>query len=61
MLVMQTDRTEPSCAAPATDCSGQRLLFPELTTRPVHVDFSAGHVSSDGGGVLLARLDRRYG
>ena len=44
-----------------TDCNGQPLLFSELTTRPVAVDFTAGHVSSDGGGVLLARLDRSYG
>jgi hypothetical protein len=27
----------------------------------VEVDFEGGHVSSDGGGVLLARLDRSYG
>jgi hypothetical protein len=27
----------------------------------VAVDFTAGHVSSDGGGVLLARLDRSHG
>jgi hypothetical protein len=27
----------------------------------VVVDFEGGHVSSDGGGVLLARLDRSYG
>jgi hypothetical protein len=44
-----------------TDCRSQSLLFPELTARPVAVDFTAGHVSSDGGGVLLARLDRSYG
>ena len=37
------------------------LLFPELIARPVAVDFAAGHVSSDGGGVLLARLDRSHG
>jgi len=40
---------------------GQSLLFPELTDRPVVVDFEAGHVSSDGGSVLLGRLDRSYG
>ena len=58
---MQADMTEPMGAATPTDCNGQRLLFPELTTRPVMVDFTAGHVSSDGGGVLLARLDRSHG
>ena len=44
-----------------TDCKGQTLLFPELTAKPVVVDFEGGHISSDGGGVLLARLDRSYG
>lgn len=53
--------TKGTHAAPATDCKGQTLLFPELTAKPVAVDFQGGHVSSDGGGVLLARLDRSYG
>lgn len=53
--------TQSSRAATPTDCKEQRLLFPELTTRPVVVDFEAGHVSSDGGSVLLGRLDRSYG
>jgi hypothetical protein len=44
-----------------TDCNSQPLLFPELTARAVTVDFGAGHVSSDGGGVLVGQLDRRYG
>ena len=37
------------------------MLFPELTSLPVTVDFDAGHVSSDGGAVLLGRLDRSCG
>jgi hypothetical protein len=53
--------TQSSRATTATDCKGQALLFPELTTRPVVVDFEAGHVSSDGGSVLLGRLDHSYG
>jgi hypothetical protein len=53
--------TEQPRATTATDCKGQSLLFPELTDRPVVVDFEAGHVSSDGGSVLLGRLDRSYG
>ena len=57
----KADTTDTLPATVPTDCSGQPLLFPELTTRPVAVDFTAGHVSSDGGGVLLARLDRSYG
>jgi hypothetical protein len=49
--------TRPNRAS-ATECNGQALLFPELTAKTVTVDFAGGHVSSDGGGVLLARLDR---
>lgn len=48
-------------SASATDCKQQALLFPELIARPIAVDFTAGHISSDGGGVLLARLDRSHG
>ena len=44
-----------------TECNHQGLFFPEITSRTVSVDFKAGDVSSDGGGVLLARLDRSYG
>ena len=39
----------------------QTLLFPELTTKLLTVNFAGGHVSSDGGGVLLAQVDRSYG
>jgi hypothetical protein len=53
--------TDSNDSASPTDCKQQALLFPELTARPVAVDFQAGYVSSDGGGVLLARLDRREG
>lgn len=52
--------TDSHVSASATDCNLQSLLFPELTTLPVTVDFDAGHVSSDGGGLLLARLDRSH-
>ena len=52
--------TRPNRAS-ETECNGQALLFPELTAKTVTVDFAGGHVSSDGGGVLLARLDRSYG
>jgi len=41
--------------------SAQALLFPDLTAKLVTVNFDGGHVSSDGGGVLLAQLDRSYG
>jgi hypothetical protein len=48
-------------SASETECKEQPLLFPELSAKVVSVDFKAGDVSSDGGGVLLARLDRSYG
>jgi hypothetical protein len=60
-VVIKADTTDTNHATVPTDCKGQVLLFPELTARSVEVDFTAGHVSSDGGGVLLARLDRSYG
>jgi len=44
-----------------TDCNNQALLFPELTEKILAVDCEGGHISSDGGGVLVARLDRSYG
>jgi len=37
------------------------LLFPEFTTKVVTVNFAAERVSSDGGVVLLGRVDRSYG
>jgi hypothetical protein len=39
----------------------QSFLFPDLTTKLLTVNFDGGHVSSEGGGVLLAQLDRSYG
>ena len=53
--------THDSAAASATDCNDASLLFPELCARQVTVDFDAPRVSSDGGGVLLGRLDRSFG
>lgn len=53
--------TDSNDSAHKTDCKVQPLLFPELIDRPVAVDFEAGHVSSDGGAVLVARLDRTHG
>lgn len=48
--------------ASQTECKEFALLFPELTTpKTVTVNFDGGQVSSDGGGLLLARLDRSYG
>lgn len=39
-------------------CSQTALLFPLLSRKPVQVDFTGGSLSSDGGLLLLAHLDR---
>lgn len=39
----------------------QCVFFPELLKRPVQVGFDASATSGDGGGVLLAALDRQIG
>ena len=44
-----------------TECKQTSWHFPELIDKQVAVDFDAGFVSSDGGGVLLARMDRSLG
>jgi len=41
--------------------SQSTLSFPLLPRQPVHVDFSGGSLSSDGGLLLLAQLDRHLG
>jgi hypothetical protein len=41
--------------------AAQPVWFPEFIARPVVSDFNAGQISSDGGGLLLGRLDRSYG
>jgi hypothetical protein len=41
--------------------SSSSLAFPLLTRKPVDVDFSGGRLSSDGGLLLLAQLDRELG
>ena len=42
-------------------CSQTVISFPLLANKPVLVDFSGGSLSSDGGLLLLAHLDRRLG
>src|SRR5262245_21897435 len=41
--------------------SSDALSFPLLSRKPVDVDFSGGRLSSDGGLLLLAQLDRQIG
>lgn len=61
LVVKTPNPTHDTAAASSTDCNDAPLLFPELCARQVAVDFQAPRVSSDGGGVLLARLDRSFG
>jgi hypothetical protein len=44
-----------------TECTSIQLEFQGLGRRNVYVDFEGGHVSSDGGAVLLRALDERLG
>lgn len=41
------------------DTTPQCLLFPELSSKPVFVQFDGSRLSSDGGGVLLKAIDER--
>lgn len=44
-----------------TECNTQRLLFQAHGTREVTAAFDGGWVTSDGGGLLLREVDRRFG
>ena len=39
----------------------QRVLFPDLFSRPLVATFDQAHASSDGGAILLKAADARYG
>src|SRR6266478_5780001 len=52
--VERTERKHP----PMADSSAP-LSFPLLSRKPVELDFSGGDLSSDGGLLLLAQLDRQ--
>lgn len=41
-----------------TECTGEQLGFQEVGRRAVVVDFEGGHLSSDGGAVMLREVDR---
>lgn len=44
-----------------TECSRQRLLFEAHGTREVTAAFDGGHITSDGGGLLLREVEQRFG
>ena len=51
----------PLTASSNTDCQEQPLLFQDLGSRKVVVDFSGGFLSSDGGALLLRQMDANLG
>jgi Transposase DDE domain group 1 len=44
-----------------TECRQQTFGFQALGSRRVEADFTGGHLSSDGGALLLREMDRRLG
>ena len=58
---MQDDTVEDIEAADETPRNDQPLLFPDLGPRKVVVDFSGGHLSNDGGALLLRMVDNSLG
>lgn len=44
-----------------TECNEEAFLFQELGSRKVEVDFGGGHLSSDGGALILRELELRSG
>lgn len=44
-----------------TECNGQQLLFQAHRRREVRADFDGGHLTSDGGGLLLREVEARFG
>jgi hypothetical protein len=52
---------QPSSLPPPPDSPAQPLLFNDLGPRRVEADFSAGHLSSDGGLLLLRQIDEGLG
>ena len=42
-----------------TECNREQLLFSSLNRQSIVTDFDGGHLTSDGGGLLLREADRR--
>ena len=58
---MQQDTSDQPSAARPTECFTEALLFQDLGPRKVVADFSGGHLSSDGGALLLRQVDAGLG
>ncbi|MDW8467638.1 MAG: transposase [Burkholderiales bacterium] len=50
-----------TCSPPMPDCTAERIAFERRARRRVEVDFDGGDVSSDGGLLLLRKLEHRLG
>lgn len=51
----------PTTASSSTECRNQPLLFQDLGSRKVVVDFSGGTLSTDGGVLLVRQVDLSLG
>ena len=60
-LISLSQMNTPHTASSGTDCTHQPLLFQDLGSREVVVDFSGGTLSSDGGVLLLRDVDSNLG
>ena len=60
-MISLSQMKTPITASSWTDCKEQPLLFQDLGSRKVAVDFSGGTLSSDGGVLLLRQVDAGLG
>jgi hypothetical protein len=44
-----------------TDCTSVTLPFSSLGKKKIHADFNGGHLTTDGGGLLLREMEKRLG
>ena len=44
-----------------TECNRSKLTFSSLSRKKIIADFNGGHLTSDGGGLLLREVNRRIG
>jgi hypothetical protein len=44
-----------------TECNGLPLTFASLGRKKIQADFAGGHLTSDGGALLLRQIDKRIG
>ena len=57
-LIIKAKTTDIHTPQDTTDCNQPTFAFQALGSRRVEVDFSGGHLSSDGSALLLREADR---